>query len=117
MTRQTIKGLRRALRGPETERAGPESGAAAIRLVGTGLAARRGGRLVFEDISFAVGAGELLQRGLDLRTGHLDRIGRGGRAGEQRQRDAEGQVGAQSIYSVLSATPYSCAASASHTHM
>ena len=31
-----------------------------MRLVGSGLAARRGGRIVFEDVSFAVGAGEML---------------------------------------------------------
>jgi heme exporter protein A len=31
-----------------------------MRLVGTGLAARRGGRLVLENLSFSVGAGELL---------------------------------------------------------
>lgn len=31
-----------------------------MRLVGMGLAARRGGRLIFENLSFSVGAGELL---------------------------------------------------------
>lgn len=36
------------------------AGAAIWRLVGTGLAARRGDRLVFENLSFSVGAGELL---------------------------------------------------------
>jgi heme exporter protein A len=56
--------LGRHLSEPTTERAerqsGAGSGAGILRLVGTGLAARRGDRLVFENLSFSVGVGELL---------------------------------------------------------
>jgi heme exporter protein A len=48
----------------KTERAEAQTGAAArtviLRLVGSGLAARRGDRLVVENLSFSVNAGELL---------------------------------------------------------
>jgi heme exporter protein A len=56
------QGLGRAVKNSKTARAEARTDVAgcAMRLVGTGLAARRGGRLVLENLSFSVGAGELL---------------------------------------------------------
>lgn len=54
------QGLGRGLKQPGTARVGEETGAAAMRMAGTGLAARRGGRSVFENLSFSVAAGQLL---------------------------------------------------------
>lgn len=51
------QGLGRALSEPKTGKTGRGM---PVRLVGTNLAARRGGRLVIENLSFSVAAGELL---------------------------------------------------------